>query len=356
MLPTFHHPRRRRRSRTSCQTAIATIAGVKSTIAVVLSKARIASLNVSLISPPTLSKAASPLLSVYCRSLWQPGDSERFVVASRTSLWVRQHQLVTYLILTYAISWIIVAPLIASAQGFIDVPVPFALHYLNDYGPLLAALITAGITSGAEGIRDLTRRMVRWRVGLGWVLVAAFSPLAVYGIAVGIVVGLGDPPPDLSRLGTILYIPYLGWVGWVFWILTAGIGEESGWRGYALPKLQSRMSALSATLIVTLFWVGWHLPRFFYYGAYMQLGFSVLPLVAHGFLAMSIVLTWLYNSTRGSILMVALFHGSYNFWAASGGAGGLVISTIDALFIIWAVGVVVAFRPANLSYQGKHTL
>jgi hypothetical protein len=51
------------------------------------------------------------------------------------------------------------------------------------------------------------------------------------------------------------------------------------------------MSALSATLIVTLFWVGWHLPRFFYYGAYMQLGFSVLPLVAHGFLAMSIVLT-----------------------------------------------------------------
>ena len=116
------------------------------------------------------------------------------------------------------------------------------------------------------------------------------------------------------------------------------------------------MSALSATLIVTLFWVGWHLPRFFYYGAYMQLGFSVLPLVAHGFLAMSIVLTWLYNSTRGSILMVALFHGSYNFWAASGGAGGLVISTIDALFIIWAVGVVVAFRPANLSYQGKHTL
>ena len=91
-------------------------------------------------------------------------------MASRTSLWVRQHQLVTYLILTYAISWIIVAPLIASAQGFIDVPVPFALHYLNDYGPLLAALITAGITSGAEGLRDLTRRMVRWRVGARWVL------------------------------------------------------------------------------------------------------------------------------------------------------------------------------------------
>ncbi len=64
----------------------------------------------------------------------------------------------------------------------------------------------------------------------------------------------------------------------------------------------------------------------------------------------------MYNGTRGSILMVALFHDSYNFWAASGGAGGLVFSTIDALFIIWAVGVVVVFRPANLSYKEKHTL
>jgi uncharacterized protein len=277
-------------------------------------------------------------------------------VASRTSLWVREHQLVTYFVLAYAISWIIVAPLIASAQGFIDVPVPFALHYLNDYGPLLAALITAGITSGAEGLRELFRRIIKWRVGLGWVLIAAFSPLAVYGIAVGIVLSLGDSPPDLSRLGTITYLPYLGWAGWVFWILTAGIGEESGWRGYALPKLQNHMSALSATLIVTLFWVGWHLPRFFYYGAYMELGFSILPLAAHGFLAMAIVLTWLYNSTRGSILMAALFHGGYNFWAASGGAGGLVTSTIDALFIIWAVAVIVVFGPANLSHKEKHTL
>jgi membrane protease YdiL (CAAX protease family) len=285
------------------------------------------------------------------------GEGEQFVVSRQISLWVEEHQLITYFVLCYAISWIIVAPLIASAQGFIDVPIPFAVHYLNDYGPLLAALITTGIANGHEGLRDLFGRMIKWRVGLGWVLVAAFSPLAVYGIAVGIVVvGLGDPPPDLSLLGTITFLPFLGWGAWIFWVLTAGFGEESGWRGYALPKLQSHVSALSATLIVTLFWVGWHLPRFFYYGAYMELGFSVLPLAAHGFLAMAIVLTWLYNSTRGSILMAALFHGGYNFWAASGGAGGFVTYTIDALFIIWAVAVVVVAGPANLSRKEKHML
>jgi CAAX protease family protein len=282
---------------------------------------------------------------------------QRFVVIRRISPWVKEYQLITYFILAYAISWIIVAPLVASAQGLIDVSVPFALHYLNDYAPLLAAIITTGIANGAEGLRDLFQRMIKWRVGLGWVLVAAFSPLALFGIAAGIVVfGLGDSSPDLSLLGTITYIPYLGWIGWIFWILTAGIGEESGWRGYALPKLQNNMSALSATLIVTLFWVGWHLPRFFYYDGYMDQGFSVLPLAAHGFLALAIVLTWLYNSTRGSILMVALFHGGYNFWLASPASAGYISPTIDALFIIWAVAVVVFFGPANLSRKDKQKL
>jgi uncharacterized protein len=80
---------------------------------------------------------------------------------------VRDHPLISYFVLAYAISWAIVAPLIASAQGFTDVPVPFALHYLNDYGPLLAALITAGIANGTAGLRDLFRRIIKWRVGLG---------------------------------------------------------------------------------------------------------------------------------------------------------------------------------------------
>ena len=82
----------------------------------------------------------------------------------------------------------------------------------------------------------------------------------------------------------------------------------------------------------------------------------MLPLAAHGFLALAIVLTWLYNSTRGSILMAALFHAGYNFWAASGAAGGLITSTIDALLIIWAVAVVIVFGPANLSCKEKQML
>src|SRR5919202_4020896 len=150
----------------------------------------------------------------------------------RISLWIKAHPLIAYFALAYAISWIIVLPLVASAQGFIDVPVPFALHYVNDYGPLLAAIIVTRIASGADGLRELFRRMIRWRVGLVWVLVAAFSPLVVFGIAAGIVaLAMGEASPDLGLLGELPYLPYLGVGGWIFWVLTVGLGEERGWPG-----------------------------------------------------------------------------------------------------------------------------
>jgi membrane protease YdiL (CAAX protease family) len=269
---------------------------------------------------------------------------------------VKGHPLIAYFILAYAISWLILVPVVASAQGLIDVPVPFALHYLNDYGPLLAAGIVTRITDGADGLRKLFQRMLKWRVGLGWVLIAAFSPVALFGLAAVIVVAMGGAPPDLSSAGEVYFLPYLGVGAWVLWILTAGIGEEAGWRGYALPGLQRNMSALSATLIVTTFWVLWHLPRFFYFGAFMQLGFSVLPLFALQLLAMGIVLTWLSNSTNGSILMAALFHGGANFLPSSPAAVGYISPTARALLLIWAVAVVVVFKPANLSSKRKYVL
>jgi uncharacterized protein len=275
----------------------------------------------------------------------------------RIYLWVKAHPLITYFVLAYVISWSIVLPLIARAQGFIDVHVPFALHYVNDYGPLLAAIITARIADGADGLRDLLRRMVLWRTALGWVLLAAFLPLVVFAVAAGIVVlAMGKAPPNLGLLGKLPYLPYLGYGGWIFWMLTVGIGEESGWRGYALPKLQGSMSALSATMIVTLFWVGWHLPRFFYFDGFLTLGFSVLPTFALQELVFAILLAWLYNSARGSILAPALFHSGFNFFLASPASGGAMGLVIRESLIVLAIAVIVLFKPVNLSRRRRHVL
>jgi uncharacterized protein len=275
----------------------------------------------------------------------------------RISHWVKAHPLIAYFTLAYLISWFIVLPLVAYEQGFIEVPVPFTLHYINDYGPLLAALVVARIADGAEGVRELLREMVRWRSRFLWVLVAAFLPLVLFGIAAGIAVfTVGEAPPDLRLLGELPYLPYLGLFGWTFWLLTVGLGEESGWRGYALPKLQADMSALSATLVVTLFWVVWHLPRFFYFDGFMDQGFSAMPLFALQLLVLAILLTWLYNSGRGSILAAALFHSGFNFFLASPAAVGQMTIIIRGLMIVWAIAVIVAFKPTNLSAKGKYTV
>lgn len=275
----------------------------------------------------------------------------------RTTPWIKAHPLVAYFALAYAISWIIVLPLVAYAQGFIDVPVPFTLHYLNDLAPVLAAIIVTRIADGAEGLRDLLRRMIRWRGSLLWVLVAAFSPLVAFGIAAAIVVfAMEETPPDLGLLGELPYLPYLGLGGWIFWLLTVGLGEESGWRGYALPKLQASMSAISASLIVTLWWVLWHLPRFFYFDGFLDQGFSALPLFAQQLLLLSILLTWLYNSGRGSILAAALFHSGFNFFLVSPAVVGEMTLVNRGLLIVWVIAVIVAFKPTNLSAKGKHTM
>jgi membrane protease YdiL (CAAX protease family) len=139
-------------------------------------------------------------------------------------------------------------------------------------------------------------------------------------------------------------------------MLTVGLGEESGWRGFALPKLQHDMSAISASVIVALFWVGWHLPRFFYFDGFMEQGFHVLPLFALQQLLLSILLTWLYNSGRGSILVAALFHSSFNFFLASPATTGDITIVIRELLIAWVIVVIIVFKPANLSRKGKHVL
>jgi len=116
------------------------------------------------------------------------------------------------------------------------------------------------------------------------------------------------------------------------------------------------MSAISATMIVSSFWVGWHLPRFFYFDGFLRLGFSVLPTFALELLVLAIVLAWLYNSARGSIPAPALFHAGFNFFLASPVAVGDMLTVIRELLILLVIAVIVLFKPARLSRREKHVL
>ena len=273
-----------------------------------------------------------------------------------TGATTKRHMLVLYFVLAYAFSWVIEIPLAAVAQGFLNVRIPVALHYLTAFGPLLAAFIVTGIGGGSEGIRDLVGRMLNWRVGLSWVLIAIFSPLVLF--VLGTVAGYAAEGscPDISLLGEVNFLPYLGIGAWVLWTLTSGFGEETGWRGYALPRLQKNRSALSATLILGVFWALWHLPAFFYLPNLMEMGLPAFPLFAIGVVTGAVLLTWLYNSTGGSILMVSLWHGSFNFVTASGAGQGIVAAITSNLVIVWAVILIIVFKPTNLSHRARQVL
>lgn len=270
---------------------------------------------------------------------------------------LKQHSIIAYFTFAYAISWAFELPLAASAQGWLQTPVPPVLHYLAAFGPLASALIVTAATEGRRGIRQLLAGLLKWRVGLGWILFATLSPVALFGVAAIVGYATQGKWPELALLGEVDYLPYLGIGGaLILWLLTFGIGEEVGWRGFALPRLQQGHSALTATLILGIVWAFWHLPAFFYKDTYVAMGLIAgLPLFLLSILAASLVFTWLYNSTCGSLLMVILFHALFDFLSVSRAGGGNVAAIMSAAVMIWAVFVVILFKPATLSHEQKQT-
>lgn len=271
--------------------------------------------------------------------------------ASNTSSERKPRSLRLFFVLAYAISWAVEIPLALKAQGLLDLPVPFSAHYLAAYGPMLSAIIVTWLAGGAEELRALVARMLRWRVRPLWWLVA-FAPLLLYALtAVGLRAVQGRWP-QLSALGQLNFLGDLGLAALPLWVLTFGIGEETGWRGYALPRLQARHGALSATLILWLLWSLWHLPLFFY-----SYEVTVIPGVVVGLLAGAITFTWLYNSTGGSVLLLAIWHGTFNYTTACTTCGdGATAAVVSTLVMVWAVLVVVLFKPARLSRAQKQVL
>jgi membrane protease YdiL (CAAX protease family) len=248
--------------------------------------------------------------------------------------------LIWFFVLAYALSWAWAVPLallgevVRRGHGW---PASFPALF----GPMVAAFIVTGVVFGRGGIGDLWQRMIRWRVPLRWWLVA-LSPVAFLAVAlVGLRV-LGHQWPSLSEFGRFTGLPMLGVVAvWVAITLEA-FGEETGWRGFALPQLQLRTSALRATLCLAPLWALWHLPQFFIIATYRDLGPGDFIGFLLGLTSGAIVLTWLYNRSGSSILMVALWHGTYNLVGATAAAVGTIAAVISTLIMVQAVVLVAA--------------
>ena len=253
--------------------------------------------------------------------------------------------LLAFLALSYGLSWAWVIPQAAMGRTVVQGH-GWPTHFPSLLGPMLAAFIVTAWTMGRVGLRDLLRRMGRWQIGWRWWLMA-LSPLAFLGSAVVVVAATGGTVPASGEFAQFSGLPSgIGIVGVVLLIVVVGgFGEETGWRGYALPQLQKRFTPLTSTVILAGCWAAWHIPLFFtlrsYKGFSLVTGFGFLFALTCG----AVVATWLYNRTGGSILAVVVWHGIYNTVggtkAATDGPGTIaaVVSTLIMMQALLLVGL-----------------
>jgi len=174
---------------------------------------------------------------------------------------------------------------------------------INPLGVLLAALIVAAASGRWKGLKALLLRIVRVRVGWRWYAVAVLLPALFVLLALALNLALGATPPRAQD-----------WAKWpevvdrfVFGFLFVGLGEEPGWRGYALPEVMRRWSGLKAALILGAVWALWHLPLF---GT--EFTWDLLPTFVVSVLAGSVVIAWLFNSSGQSVFLTMLMHAEVN--------------------------------------------
>jgi membrane protease YdiL (CAAX protease family) len=271
---------------------------------------------------------------------------------------ITQRSLIVFFLLTFGITW---GLSVIATEHLLPVSLPPALMTISaillHYGPALAAIILVGITGGRSAFRSLLGKLVQWRVGFGWYLFIFLYPLLLRLAAVGIDVLLGGQWPaflnaaDVPAGNPALLIP----VVFLAVFFQAGLAEEIGWRGYALPGLQKRYGAVVSSVILGIIWCLWHFHPLNFPTLWPMAGwylYNTFPFV--------ILLTLVYNNTEGSILLAALFHTASNvsdwivptFSVVAGSTGLRPFIIQGTLGWIFAIGVIIIFGAKHLRRKG----
>jgi CAAX protease family protein len=224
---------------------------------------------------------------------------------------VKNHPVLSFFALAFTLSWGAVL-MVVGPSGFLgtkqisEVLNPF-LYVAMVVGPSVAGILFTGLLYGRAGLREFGSRLLRWRVGARWYAVALLTaPLLM--MAVLFALSLTSPVylPGIFIADDKAAVVLMGIAGG----LTAGIFEELGWTGFAIPRMRLRYGVLGTGLFVGVLWGAWHFPLFSGSGNssgtvppglyLLVLLFSVLP-------AFRVLMVWVYDRT-GSLLVAILMH------------------------------------------------
>jgi membrane protease YdiL (CAAX protease family) len=256
---------------------------------------------------------------------------------------IRRNPLLWFFLFSCAYSWTGFLLFAFSRAGLLPFTLPGEVPLLAEYGPSLAGLLLTGVEGGRAAVKGLLARGLRWRVGLGWWVATVFLPPAIMLTAIGTRSLVGYSHPDWSLM--------LGWgprftehmrgltpsvgvvsglvsfmekgmaqtvvAAVVVAIMSGGVTEEFGFRGYAQRRLQDRGSALRAAVVVGIMWAIWHVGPWHLFlttdlrTALVENGLWVLDYLL-ATIPMAVLMAWLMNNTGGSVLVAIVFHASVN--------------------------------------------
>jgi membrane protease YdiL (CAAX protease family) len=315
---------------------------------------------------PTFQRRGQPTIMGQNFDSSATAETQEIQVTSPFVVWLKRYQLFAFFALAFAITWGLWFFLIASQAGILPLklaansPAAMLLFRLAGWGPAVSALVLTPLVSGKRGMREFFSRLVLWRVGLQWYAVTLFRVQIVVLAVVGLYILLVGPLPGSPLLAT-WYAPILEFLPMLLLgVALVGFPEEAGWRGYALPRLLSRYTPFTASLLLGIIWGLWHLPLYTIIYPYGLAGFLLFLLRT---VALSVLITWVYLHTKRSLLISILFHsaidtstGIFLTSVAATGFSGVPFTIVNALYtgLLWvAVAIIVAISGLRLSRKAQ---
>lgn len=261
--------------------------------------------------------------------------------------------LITFFGLAYLISWTIWLPLYGHIFGLTNLPTLTFHHGLGGLGPLVASFLTTWIYQKKEGVNLLVKKCLQVKPTI-YLAIAIFSPFLLGLIALIINYFVDNSPVSLSGLLSSKEFPQFNLLTFfIYNLIFFGFGEEVGWRGFALPRFQQKLNALTSSIILTVFWAVWHWPLFFYRPGYVSMDLAGIFGWTISLLTGSILLSWLYNSSRASILICAVFHSTIDIVFTADLANKDIVSYMGFLITVWGIWTIIIFKPKNLAINER---
>lgn len=243
---------------------------------------------------------------------------------------------IAFFVITYVVTGLLWLPILRSGQSPAKLSNRLELFLLlATIVPSAVAIILSAVENGLAGVSALIGQFGRWRFATGWYAYAVLLAPVVAVIVLLVTKAMGGHAPAPAAPLQFL-------------VPLAPLGEELGWRGYALPRLQRRMPALPAALLIGVIWACWHLPYFAFPDVHPLAFWIGFPVFAVVIVAESVLATWLYNSSRGSLLATFIFHWSITAGSVVPVVPGVAAAVVGAVINLIAAAGAVVFGGSGL--------